>query len=76
MQHPFIQDLGDKNLEELQTTLQGLRSKLNFAYRMQNPALIQQLNMVIESYQIECNKRLDEIYKKQNMDRSINVSKK
>lgn len=76
MQHPFIQDLGDKNLEELQTTLQGLRSKLNFAYRMQNSALVQQLNMVIESYQIECNKRLDEIYKKQNMDRSINVSKK
>lgn len=76
MQHPFITDLSEKNLEELQTTLQGLRSKLNFAYRMQNPALIQQLNMAIGSYQAECNKRLDALYKKQNMDNRINVAKK
>jgi hypothetical protein len=76
MQHPFITDLGDKNLEELQTTLQGLRSKLNFAYRMQNQQLIQQLNMAIDSYQIECNKRLDDLYKKQNLNSRINVEKK
>jgi hypothetical protein len=76
MQHPFITDLDSKNLEELQTTLQGLRSKLNFAYRMQNQALIQQLNMAIDSYQAACNKKIDDIYKKQNLDRSINVTKK
>jgi hypothetical protein len=75
MQHPFITDLGDKKLEELQTTLQGLRSKLNYAYRMQNHALIQQLHMAVESYQTECNKRIDDMYKKQKIDSKISVDK-
>ena len=75
MQHPFINDLSGKNLEDLQTTLQGLYSKLNFAYRMQNQALIHQVTMAIESYKSECNKRIDEIYKKQNIDARINISK-
>lgn len=76
MQHPFINDLGDKSLEELQISLQGLRSKLTFAYRMQNHMLIQQLHMAIESYQTECNKRIDDMFKKRNVDASINVDKK
>lgn len=75
MQHPFINDLTNKSLEDLQTTLQGLYSKLNFAYRMQNQALIQQVTMAIESYKTECNKRIDDIYKKQNIDNRINISK-
>lgn len=75
MQHPFIQDLKDKTMEELQTIIQGLYSKLNFAYRMQNPSLIQQLNMAIDSYKTEYNKRMDELYKKQNLDNRINISK-
>lgn len=74
MQHPFINDLSNKSLEDIQTTLQGLYSKLNFAYRMQNHALIQQVNMAIESYKAEQNKRLDDIYKKQNIGNRINIS--
>lgn len=75
MIHPFMPDLADKSLEELQTTLQGLYSKLTYAHRTQNPALIQQLNMVIDGYKAECNKRLDDLYKKQNMKDRINISK-
>ena len=74
MQHPFINDLSQKSLEELQTILQGLYSKLTFAYRTQNQQLIHQLNMAIESYKIESNKRMDELYKKQNIDKQINIS--
>lgn len=74
MQHPFINDLSDKSLEDLQTTLQGLYTKLNFAHRMQNQSLVQQVSMVIESYKSECNKRMDEIYKKQNIDSRIKIS--
>lgn len=74
MQHPFVNDLSDKSLDDLQTTLQGLYSKLNFAHRMQNQALVQQVNMVIESYKSECDKRLDDIYKKQNIDGRIKIS--
>lgn len=75
MIHPFMPDLANKSLEELQTTLQGLYSKLTYAHRMQNSALIQQLNMVIDGYKSECNKRLDDLYKKQNMKDRINISK-
>lgn len=75
MQHPFISDLSDKSLEELQSTITDLQGKLNFAFRMGNSAMINQLRMVIESYQVESAKRLDEMYKKQNLKTSVNVSK-
>ena len=38
-------------------------------------ALIQQLHMVLESYKAEANKRLDEIYKKQNLQSQIKIQK-
>ena len=75
MQHPFIGDLSNKNMEELQETITKLNGNLNFAYRMQNPSMIQQLHMIIESYRTELNKRLDDLYKKQNIDNRINVTK-
>ena len=75
MQHPFISDLSEKTLEELQSTITDLQGKLNFAFRMGNTAMINQLRMVIESYQTESAKRLDEMYKKQNLKSSINVTK-
>lgn len=75
MQHPFINDLSEKNMEELQETITKLNSNLNFAYRMQNHAMIQQINMIIESYRTEYNKRMDALYKKQNLDNRINVTK-
>lgn len=75
MQHPFISDLSDKTLEELQNTINDLNGKLNFVYRNGNPYLINQLRMVIESYQTEAAKRIDALYKKQNLDNTINVSK-
>jgi ribosomal protein L29 len=75
MRHPFINDLSNKNMEELQDTITKLNSKLNFAYRMQNSAMIQQLNMIIDSYKSEYNKRMDALYKKQNLDNRINITK-
>jgi hypothetical protein len=73
MEHPFINDLSDKSLEELQETLSDLTSKLTFAYRTQNGPLIHQLQMVIESYKNEQNRKLDALFKKQNIDATINV---
>lgn len=75
MQHPFINDLSDKSLEELSKTLSDLQSKLNFVYRTQNHVLIGQLRMVIESYQAEYKVRMDELYKKHNLDNKININK-
>ena len=62
-------------MEELQETITKLNSNLNFAYRMQNQSMIQQLHMIIDSYKAEYNKRMDDMYKKQNLDNRINVTK-
>jgi hypothetical protein len=74
MQHPFITDLSDKSLEDISKTLSDLNQKLNFAYRAQNGALINQLRMAIESYNSEYKKRIDEMYKKNNIEKQINIS--
>lgn len=76
MHHPFINNLSDKNLEELQTIITGLNSKLSFAYRMQNQTMINQLNMALESYKSEYNKRMEDMYKKQNIENRIQVTAK
>jgi hypothetical protein len=75
MQHPFIHDLSGKSMEELQNTIQDLSAKLNFVYRSQNGPMIQQMQMVMESYRAEYAKRIDDIYKKQNLQNKINISK-
>ena len=75
MQHPFIHDLSDKSLEDLQTTLTSLNSKLTFAYRTGNGALIHQLQMVIESYRQEYTKKMDDLIKKQNINTKISITK-
>jgi hypothetical protein len=74
MQHPFIHDLSEKTLDELQTSISDLNKKLNFAYRIQNGAMINQLRMILESYNSENSKRMDELYKKQNIQNQINIS--
>lgn len=74
MQHPFINDLSDKSLDDLTKALTDLQSKLTWARRSSNPALINQMQMVIESYQSEYQKRMDAMYKKQNIEGSINIS--
>ena len=75
MQHPFITDLSDKSLEDLQTSITDLMKKLNFAYSMQNGPMIHQISMVLESYKAEHSKKMDEIMKKQNIQTNISVEK-
>ena len=75
MQHPFINNLSDKSLEDLQTSITDLMKKLNFAYSMQNGPMIHQISMVLESYKAEHNKKMDEIMKKQNLQTPVSVEK-
>lgn len=75
MEHPFIQDLSDKSLEELQSTLSALGNKLTFAYRTSNGPLIHQLQMVMESYRTAYNKKMDDLIKKQNINTKISITK-
>ena len=73
MQHPFINDLTSKSMDDLQTTISELSKKLTFAYRMQNQNMANQVSMVMESYKVEMNKRMDELFKKQNLQGQINI---
>ena len=75
MEHPFISSLSDKTLEELQGSISDLTKKLNFAYRMQNGAMIHQLNMVMESYRAEYGRKMDEMFKKQGDRTQIIIQK-
>ena len=75
MEHPFITDLSDKSVDQLQDTLSGLYTKLTYAQRTGNGPLIHQLNMVIESYKKEYQKKIDVMIKKQNIEGQVRISK-
>ena len=72
--HPFIEDLSDKSVEEIQNSISSLYQKLMFANRTNNQHLANQIQMVLNSYNNEFKKRMDELYKKQNIDKQINIS--
>jgi len=77
MEHPFLdrKQLSEKTLEEIQTDITGLMNKLNFAYRMGNRPLINQLTMVIESYRREASEKLDKVMEKQNLKSQVSIQK-
>lgn len=75
MQHPFIGDLSDLSLEDIQGKIQTLSKNLTFAFRSGNQNMVNQIQMVMESYKAEASKRLDEMYKKQKVQGSINIQK-
>ena len=73
--HPFVGDLSDKSIEELQKTIADLTTKLTFVARRQNNGMVMQLQMVLESYKAEYYRKMDEIYQKQNIQDKINITK-
>lgn len=75
MEHPFINNLEDKSLEELQEAISSLTTKLTFAYRTGNRPLIHQLQMALESYKVQQSKKMDAIFAKQKINTTINVEK-
>ena len=74
MEHPFINDLSDKTLEELQDTLSSLGNKLTFAYRTANQPMIHQLQMVLESYKKEYDKRISSMIDQKKIDTKISIT--
>ena len=75
MQHPFINDLSHLSIEDLQDKITDLTSKLSFSSRMNNQAMNHQIIMVLDSYRTEYNKRMDDIYKQQNIQNKIQIQK-
>lgn len=76
MEHPFINGLENKTVDDLQNKISELNNKLNFAYRTGNGPLIQQITMALESYKNAYSKKMDDLIKKQNVNTQINITKK
>jgi len=76
MEHPFISDLSKLSMDDLQEKIADLHKKLTFAGRMNNTSMYGQLLMVIDSYNNEYNKRMNEMYKKHNLSNSIQIINK
>jgi len=75
MEHPFINNLSDKSIEELQEKIGDLNKKLTFAYRTNNGSLIHQINMAVESYKAAYYKKMDELMKKQKINTQVSIQK-
>jgi len=75
MEHPFVTDLSKLSVDDLQEKISSLTNKLTFSGRMNNHTMSHQLMMVLNSYQNEYNKRMDDMYKKQNIQNNIRISK-
>ena len=62
-------------MEEIQQKVSDLSGKLQFASRTRNAALMAQLHMVLETYQTAAAQKLDEVFKKQNIQNRISINK-
>ena len=76
MEHPFISDLSTLSMDDLQEKISELNKRLAFVARMNNTSMYGQLLMVIDSYNAEYNKRMNEMYKKYNLSNSIQIINK
>lgn len=75
MEHPLINDISDLTLEELQEKITALNKNLTFAYRMGNPSIIYQIQMLLESYNVRYREKTDDLFKKQKIDSKIEINK-
>lgn len=64
--HPLVGSLSEKSLEELTETISNLNKKISFMSRMHNQAMLNQLYMILESYNTEYRKRQDDLWNKKS----------
>ena len=75
MHHPFISDLSDKSIEDLQEAISDLTQKITFAYRTQNQPMVHQLDMIMNSYKDEQKKKLDKLFADKDIGDNIKVDR-
>lgn len=73
MEHPFMNDISNKTLEQLQKDISKLNSNLTFAMRMGNMDLVNQISMILESYRAAHSAKTQEAFKKLNLENRVNV---
>ena len=68
MEHPLIGDLSSLTLDELGEKIADLNRKLSLAMRTGNGHLCNQIRMAIESHNVKYQEKLQESYKKSDVD--------
>ena len=68
MEHPLIGDLSKLTLDELGEKIADLNKKLSMAMRTGNGHLCNQIRMAIESHNVKYQEKLQESYKKSDVD--------
>jgi len=68
MEHPLIGDLNDLTIDELGEKIADLNRKLSMAMRTGNGHLCNQIRMAIESHNVKYQEKLQESYKKSDID--------
>mgnify|MGYP000468777800 CR=1 FL=1 len=72
MEHPLLEQLSGLTLEEIQSKISDLNKKLAFAYRTGNQPVINQLLLIMGSYQEAYRKKMDELMPKGDDDKYSN----
>jgi hypothetical protein len=62
--HPFVPDLSDLSIDELQEKISDLNKRLTYAYHIGNRPMINQLNMLLSTYRTTYQGKVDEQMKK------------
>ena len=68
MEHPLIGDLSNLTMDELGEKIADLNRKLSMAMRTGNGHLCNQIRMAIESHNVKYQEKLQELYKKSDVD--------
>lgn len=68
MEHPLITNADTLSIDELQSRINDLSRKLSMAHRMQNASLRYQIQMAIETYQTQLQKKQQELLSKNSKD--------
>jgi hypothetical protein len=68
MEHPLIGDLSNLTMDELGEKIADLNRKLSMAMRTGNGHLCNQIRMAIESHNVKYQEKLQESYKKSDID--------
>lgn len=66
MEHPLITDVDNLTIDELQGRISELTKKLNFAQRMGNANLSNQIGMAIETFRNRYQQKMQATYDSQN----------
>jgi hypothetical protein len=69
MEHPLLEELSHLTLEEVQSKISDLNKKLAFAYQTNNQPIVNQLNLIMGSYQEVYRKKMDELMPKGDSDK-------